>query len=448
MQRIAFNIKDDRLRSRIRTCFERMSKEPQKSFPQIFKEPCELEAFYRLINNERVEVESLVEAISQHTAGRLSGDSGDLLAIHDTTKVAPRSSSEEAFGPLQSSKNRGFHAHVSLIADLAPKPRVYGVGDVFFWVRPHDESKDKFEEGLRWFNQVKSVEQRLSRAKLIHVMDREGDSYQLFSDLVGGGFRFVVRLAHNRLLESGEHEHLFEELGTATTIAERSVRLSYRKKSKMPRRESIFPSRESRQTKLSISAKTVQIKISGWLKRKQKHNPIPGHLELNVVRVWEENPPNGEDPVEWFLITNEPIETQQQVLKIVDIYRRRWLIEEFFKALKTGCQIQTRLISSLEPWYRMFCLFLPIAATLINLRTLEELTIEETQIITDAQLTILVLIAKKRNHQLSTVSDLKLEIARLGGHIKSTGPPGWLVLARGLEELQKMEIGWSLHRDM
>jgi hypothetical protein len=63
---------------------------------------------------------------------------------------------------------------------------------------------------------------------------------------------------------------------------------------------------------------------------------------VNVVQVYEVEPPEGEEPVEWRLVTNEPMTTVGQVAAVVDHYRGRWTVEEFFKALKTGCAIETR----------------------------------------------------------------------------------------------------------
>jgi DDE family transposase len=69
-------------------------------------------------------------------------------------------------------------------------------------------------------------------------------------------------------------------------------------------------------------------------------------LTLNVVRVWEPKPPRGAPAVCWMLYTSEPIDTAEQLLTIVDQYRSRWVIEEFFKALKTGCAFEKRQLES------------------------------------------------------------------------------------------------------
>jgi len=48
----------------------------------------------------------------------------------------------------------------------------------------------------------------------------------------------------------------------------------------------------------------------------------------------------------WSLITTEPIDIRAQIEFNVDAYRIRCGIEDFFKALKTGCQFERGAILS------------------------------------------------------------------------------------------------------
>ncbi len=82
----------------------------------------------------------------------------------------------------------------------------------------------------------------------------------------------------------------------------------------------------------------------------------------------ERDCPKGQEPIVWYLVTNEPIDTAEQVAEVVDAYRARWVIEEFFKALKTGCQIEKRQMESYEALRIALALFLPIAVRLLALR--------------------------------------------------------------------------------
>ena len=79
------------------------------------------------------------------------------------------------------------------------------------------------------------------------------------------------------------------------------------------------------------------------------HDKTPAErLTVNVVDVFEPQPPLDEEPIAWTLLTSQPIDTVEQQIAIVDIYRARWLIEEFFKAVKTGCDYEAKQLESKE----------------------------------------------------------------------------------------------------
>ena len=97
-------------------------------------------------------------------------------------------------------------------------------------------------------------------------------------------------------------------------------------------------------------------------------------LAVHVVAVSERETPPGEEPIEWRLITTEPVDTVDQVLRIVEWYRTRWVIEEFFKALKTGCAYEKRQLESLATLVIALALLAPIAWQLLLLRHLARRT--------------------------------------------------------------------------
>jgi hypothetical protein len=166
-------------------------------------------------------------------------------------------------------------------------------------------------------------------------------------------------------------------------------------------------------------------------------------LTLNVVRVWETSPTPGEPAVSWILYTTESIETAEQLLAIVDYYRSRWVIEEFFKALKTGCSIEKRQLESYHALSLALAVFLPIAWRLLLARSISRKipNAPATTVASKVQLQLL-----RHKLELSalpkTAEAATLAIAKLGGHLKRNGPPGWLTLGRGLEALLLMEAGW------
>jgi hypothetical protein len=59
-------------------------------------------------------------------------------------------------------------------------------------------------------------------------------------------------------------------------------------------------------------------------------------LKVNVVTVTERDCPEGEEPIAWYLVTNEPITTAEQVAAVVDTYRARWVVEELSPPVSEG----------------------------------------------------------------------------------------------------------------
>jgi hypothetical protein len=63
-------------------------------------------------------------------------------------------------------------------------------------------------------------------------------------------------------------------------------------------------------------------------------------LEVNAVLVTERDVPPGVEPIEWLLLTDLPIDTDDDVLKIIDYYVCRWQIEIYHRVLKSGCKVE------------------------------------------------------------------------------------------------------------
>ncbi len=151
------------------------------------------------------------------------------------------------------------------------------------------------------------------------------------------------------------------------------------------------------------------------------------------------------------LFTTEPIATVAEIEAVVDHYRARWIIEEYFKALKTGCAFEKRQLCSYEGLLRALAFFVPIAWALFELRTLgrEATARPATEVLSDDRLRLLSAMLEDRRQKLSenpTVRDAMLGIAALGGHIKNNGDPGWQVLGRGFRRFLEAEQGWLLAR--
>ena len=168
---------------------------------------------------------------------------------------------------------------------------------------------------------------------------------------------------------------------------------------------------------------------------------------VSVVEVVEVDPPDDATAIHWLLLSTLPVSEPDQACRVVDIYRKRWLIEEFFKALKTGCAAEKRQGKSLWSLLNTITLLVPVAWRLLVLRTLARLepNAPAHRVLDGVELRALrELIPKAKLPRHPTTGQVMLAIARLGGHLKSNGEPGWLVLGRGLEELLTVVVGWRM----
>jgi len=276
-------------------------------------------------------------------------------------------------------------------------------------------------------------------------MDREADSYELMSQLLERRWRFIIRACHNRPTTDDEDRRAFDlnEVGTPRDgEVTRSVRVTERRAT--GRGAKIHPSRSDRIAKLHIRAQPVEIARSTHLNRS-----VPQALRLNLVTVEEVDCPEGEVPICWRLWTTEPASTPAQLEAIVDAYKSRWLIEEFFKALKTGCNYESKQLESADTLLTMLGLFIPVAYQLLALRALarsDEAELPATTLMEESSIDALRAADAGKLPQEPTIRDALAAIARLGGHITNNGPPGWLVLWRGYQDFLIFEMGWKAAR--
>jgi hypothetical protein len=441
------NFDDERLNGRLRAIVAGLAANPSVSLPKSF-DSAGLEGAYRFFSNPRVAPDDILAAHVEATRQRCRS-AAEFLVVHDSTKFSYRFDGErEGLGRAQLGNAKSmqmFFAHVSLAIAADGTRRPLGVGALRTWVRGSSRSGVEYQ---RWESQVRVASDRLDgRKKAIHVMDREADDYDMFVSLLRDGYRFVVRSQHNRWLEREGASRLRDVFAQLECTVDRDAPLTRRKPSRNPIINKIHPARSARTARLSVAAATVALKRPQTRRAHVDTAALPPSLTVNVVRVWESEPPAGAEPVEWFLYTTEPIETVAQRLAIVDHYRARWTIEEYFKAIKTGCDFERRQLQDYESLINLLAVFAPIAYKMLLIRS------EARRVPDESALTVLtsdhidVLRAKGRT-KLSvnpTTREVYLAVAILGGHIKySKNDPGWLTLARGLEDLELLTEGWRL----
>ena len=448
---------DQRLNRRLRTIAVAAEGNPSASLPEQAGSVAALEATYRFYSNGRVTPDA-VFAPHQRATIRRALEETNVLVIHDTTEFRFGGEKErDGLGWINSSAQKGFLAHLTFC--VAQNGRPLGTLGLHAWtrsgnvkgrrVRARSTYYGSDRESLRWQDAALAAGAALHGTSPIHVMDREGDQFELLSLLLDHGERFIIRMAHDRRLIAGrgkaESQYLFESMSSCRLHFEREIKLGPRGKSEGSNKDEVFPVRAGRMARVQVRAGTREIF--------RTHNGpahTPASLTLQVVEVAEVNAPAGVVPVVWRIVTSESIDTNEQVATIVDSYRQRWQIEEFFKALKTGCSYERLQIENARGLLLALCVQLAVAWRLLLLRwaTNHQPNAKATTVLEPQHLMLLrkLCLAEtgRRMRSAPTVRTVLWELARLGGHVPNNGEPGWLVLRRGFQKLLAIERGWLL----
>ena len=447
---------DARRARRLMAIARKLAAAPDASFPSALETGADLEGFYRFTRNDAVTPEAILAPHVAATARRVSEHS-EVLAVHDTTECR-YGGSRAGLGRLTTS-GHGFLAHYTLAVTSDERRDPLGTLALETWTRhgvtptalrrgnkiTPDEAITRPNEQDRWLRGVDAAEAAVDGpTRLIHVMYSEADDYDLMSKLVEGGQRWVIRLCHDRVLATPEGFAKAKEFVARRKVkCTRAVQLSRRK-----RRPG--GSQRRRQIPRDQRLATLAIRASAVIFRRPMHyrasTDLSDTLPVNIVAVREIEPPVDEQRVEWLLMTTEPIDTEDAILKVIDWYRARWRIEEFFRALKTGCALEKRQLESRETLLNALALFTAIAWALLRLRTAARADedISAHVVLDDEQLTVLRKASEVPLPRRLSARDAMSAVARLGGHLRSNGDPGWVVLGRGYEKLVTMVAGYRL----
>ena len=433
---------DARRDARVRRVVEALQADPTAAFPKALKTVAAREAFYRLVNNEAVTLEALLGPHSAQTIARAAQDDEPTIIAIDKTQFVFEGEGEREGLEWISDNKQAFEAFFALA--VSPSRRSHGV----LAVESIDGKGRSTADDWTDFVHRAGSDLESTGIRPVYVMDREADAYALFCTLVDAKRDFVVRVSFDRMIREFSdsiREPLRDVAERQPTILNRTVRVARRKAGgRSGSKRAKHPTRTSRNVTLSIRAGAISMPRPGG-----KTQGLVAALPLNLVQVVEVNPPANEAAIEWLLITPLPISDVRSVEAIVDAYRARWVIEEYFKALKTGCKYETRQLESRHALQGALGLLIPIAWRLLELRTIgeEEPDAPATDILDTDELHVL----RKLSHDIKLgprpkAAEVLLAIASLGGHIRQNGRPGWQVLFGGFKELLDRVEGYRIAR--
>jgi hypothetical protein len=340
---------DERLDRRYALLLDRFGDQPALSIPAACGTPTETEAAYRFFGNPRVRPEKVIEPHRQATLDRIRRQPVVLIA-QDTTELDLTRRQEKVGGPLNDESRCGLFVHPQLAMTPARVP--LGLIGATIWSRDaaqfaqsrvvkRRERKAKpieDKESFRWvegYRRACAVAAAAPATTVVAVSDSEGDIYECFVEGVSGEGRraeWVVRAGQDRAL-AAEDRDLRQRLVCTAMLGRLTIDVSRRHASTgdgRPRKQA----RSARRTTVSVRAVSVALRPPA---RPGTTLPV---VTANAILVSEENPPAGEGPIEWLLLTSLPIGSFAAVQTVIDYYCCRWEIEVFFRVFKGGCRVE------------------------------------------------------------------------------------------------------------
>jgi len=465
---------DKRLNKRCRLLLHRLCRHPNFKFNAASSNRYEAKAAYSFVDHGRLTEQDILAPHFASTLQRIRQHPVVVLA-NDTTEndlTRPKERVLDA-GPLNDADRWGLFVHPTLA--LTPEGVPLGLTDVFIWARDPDTfdrpAAEKAaqrkslpieeKESIRWINsyqQACEVARACPATQVIYVCDSEGDIFELFFTAAPvEGIKkadWINRACQDRALKRLDADApapvgtLFKEVGSAAVLATAEVQVSERLPKTGDGRKR-KQARKARKAVVTIQAKRVKLRVpprpdSGGQSAFEQMSDVT----VNAVLVREVNPPEGEEAIEWLLLTSLPIDTLEQVQRVVRTYCVRWQIEIYFRVLKSGCEVEKSQLETAGRYRNYLGLCLIVAWRVMHLtmlgRNCPEMSCEEVLEKDEWQAVYTVVKQMAPPAQAPPLGEMVLLLAALGGYLgrPSDGEPGPKAVWRGLQRLSDLLLGW------
>jgi hypothetical protein len=405
--------------------------------------------FNRFLGNARVTTERIIESWSERTVAAVKGR--HVLAIQDTSEIKfnTKPGRRRGLGETGKGNVHGVLLHPMLAVD-AENGNCLGLLSGNIWTRQgrrtvsHDLRDLSDKESQRWIATAMAAKPLLSMAATVTVLgDRESDIFALYASAAEHQFQVISRSMHDRKLADGT--------GFYAAVADMAV---------VDERAILLPARTPRPERLArLQLRFGPVDLARPQTRLLRH--LSKSLPMTIVDVCEVDPPANVEPLHWRLMTTHPVANAENAWTIVEWYKRRWLIEQFFRVLKTqGLRLEDSQIGTADRLLKLVAIAAKAAVITIQLlqaRDGRSCQLSHTVFNADevAALTALNRQLETRNkrllnpHPADSLAWAAWIIGRFGGWdgYPSSKPPGPITIKHGLEYFHAVAIGWSL-RDM
>lgn len=471
---------DQRLNRRGVNIAEAIMTHPKNFVSGLYMNASDSEAAYRFLRNEKTSFNSVTETHRNNTYQSImqlgeQAQAADekkpvVLLVGDTSEVNFGYGRKiKGAGPIgERNKGKGFIYHANLAFDYTAK-QILGLASAMIKNRtPRPKQKNGIalssyqraqipdRETALWIDSKKGLKPLLDSVELVCVNDRGADFYEHYHLLYSEGFSFVIRAAQkDRVIAPPENPeqriHLYEYICSQPVQGEQTIEVTGQivKNKKQPYRKSPLLIRFG---SFLLLPSVISSKSLG--KDKQES------FKINFVHVQEDSnrsvdvngkPCEVKEAVEWILLTNRPVTSVDEALEIRNMYQCRWMIEEYFCALKSGCGLEDSQLQNADS-LKTLCGFYSVCAVFIlSLKYLQNYN-PETDVYTILPKEWIVVLQQKAGPKfpIKTARDFYIGLAKLGGYLnrKNDAPPGWKRIWNGFSGFLPLVEGYKLAMDL
>jgi hypothetical protein len=432
----------------------RMCEEPNGQITRIFENPAELQGAYRALESETWSAEALNDAALIAAVRRASSYDGVYIPI-DGTSLTLKSSPAKDLSEIgvKSSRSKGVHIQNSLV--IAETGQVLGVGRQVYYQRKRRRKRAtrkqrrkmslEQKESRHWLTCMKETEEAFEKEGVsthrTYLCDRGSDFREMLEHMAQVDYRVIVRSSWNRgVLVGGpdeeEKSYLVEEINQAPIMGRYVLEVS------------AGPKRSARTAIMEVRARGYVFRLNDR-KRKRVTNAYFWVVQTREVSSL----PQGERPIEWRLISNQPITDFEGAAEVVYAYTQRWRIEEMHRCWKSVCQVETTRLRNFNTIIKFAALMASVATRIEHLKSMSraEPDAPASKVFSPIEIQAIKLLHFRKGavpDAEPTVLEAVEWVAQLGGYLgRRNGPPGQQTIGRGLLRLQQTVetlelIGW------
>lgn len=445
---LGIHLGDKRLNRRSQRVMEALAANPEASVNAACDGWGDTLAAYRLFNNSDVTPEQILRPHREATQRRM-GEHPVVLIVQDTTELDYTKHPTDDARCLNTEKRFGLYEQVHLA--VTPDKLCLGVvGSEFFDRAPESLGKTderrtlpiEEKESFRWLQGYRLACQLAAecpQTQIVSVADREADIYDIFVEAqqpTGPRADYIIRAKEDRCTWERD-----PSVGPKVycKVRDEVSRSKLRTTRTLELRET--PQRAARQACLEIRAITVQVKPP------HARASLPS-VTHNVVLVEEVGGPGDGTDVSWLLLTTLPIETLDDILSVIDNYVARWVVEIYFRTLKTGCRVEDIQLETNHRLKNCLAFYKIIAWRILFLTYLNRTgpKLPCTAVFADSEWKSVWRVVKKKPlpKKPPVLSDFLKLLTQLGGYNNRATelPPGPQPLWIGLRRMTDFATAW------